>query len=160
MSTEPIKPAGPVLITIRKSAFDGRDQHLLARLEAAAHFQVGRDDVVCLQVGEIETTPASLILDTDGNPITPVVYKFVSTWDLKPQAEASQRQRRPRTPWPSLTLSRGARWQGMVPDDDGNPVEAMLISTGDKLVHLDSPEGVAILLDLNPAAPEPEGPTP
>lgn len=159
MSTEPVKPVEPVIITIRKSVFDGRDQHLLACLDAAAHFQVGRDDVVCLHVGEVETTPASSILDTDGKPVTPGFYKFVSTWGLKTQVEASLRPRRPRTLWPSVKLSRGARWHGQIPDDDGNPVEAMLISTGDRLVHLDSPEGVAILLDLKPAAPEPEGPT-
>lgn len=160
MSTEPVKPAEPVLITV--SDPDGQKLHLLAHMEAAAHFQVGRDDVICLDVGPIEVIRPSVLVDADGKPITPAKYTFSSRWQPKPPAPApvDVRVRRPRTLWPSVKLSRGARWHGQIPDDDGNPVEAMLISTGDRLVHLDSPEGVAILLDLKPAAPEPEGPTP
>lgn len=70
-----------------------------------------------------------------------------STW-----APAVMAERRVVTPvaWPDIKLGRGSRWNGQIPDpnDHSKAIEATLISDGEKLVLLDSPEGRGILTDL------------
>lgn len=74
-------------------------------------------------------------------------YSRVTTWEPIPQPAQIDGPPEPEPeiyPWPTLSLPRGARWNGPV-TLDGITTEENFISDGEKLVPLDGPEGQAVL---------------
>ncbi|MET4187594.1 hypothetical protein ABIB86_000457 [Bradyrhizobium sp. JR1.7] len=137
----------PVTVTITTEEHDGEIQHGLARAKAAGELGLEPNEIICLVVAPVGVQPASEILDPDTKlPVRPARYTFESTW--APRAVERARRSVEQMPWPDVKLPRGARWHGPVPQPEGPPAEATLISTGTKLVWPDSVEGKEVLAGM------------
>lgn len=156
MSVEPVT----VVVTVGPSEF-GSDLDAIARAKAAEELGLEENQIMCISRGPAVHRPEAL-----GEPdeeehrerLSEASLSLTSTW-----APAITAERKVVVPvaWPDIKLGRGSRWNGMIPDpnDHSKAIEATLISDGVGLVHLDSPEGKAILRDLrhpDPTASPPD----
>jgi hypothetical protein len=157
----------PVTITLTTEDPRGEAHIDEARTEAARQLGLDRAQVLCLDMGQIEVvepavwseripplysepnpnTGATSVLREEVPPqlIKPEKLSYQSTWGAKPSTETASQVPAHKVEWPEVKLSRGARWHGVIPDEQGQPIEANLISDGEKLVLIDSPEGWAVL---------------
>lgn len=79
-----------------------------------------------------------------------ISYHRNTTWELKPVVQRDpepEPYKEPEIPWPTLRLSRGAKWHGAV-TIAGVTGEHTFISDGVDLVLIESPEGEAVLKAL------------
>ena len=138
----------PVTVTITTEEHDGEIQHGLARAKAAVELGLEPNEILCLAVAPVGVQPATMISNEETGIMqveTPAKYTVESTW--APKHVDPERTHTP-LPWPDVKLPRGAKWHGLVPRPGDEPVEALLISTGEKLVWPDSVEGQAVLADM------------
>jgi hypothetical protein len=148
MSVEPVT----VSITIESDQF-GSDTDAIARTKAAEELGLDEGQIICIQRGAAKFEPEVLYgegeeIPEGGSAIkVPARMTIESTW--APEQHATVPKGKP-IEWPSLKLGRGSRWNGTIPSpsDPTIGIEATLISDGEKLIPMESPEGRAILLDL------------
>lgn len=143
----------PVTVTTTTEDSDGEIQHGLARAQAAAEIGLEPGQIVCLVVSPVGIQPASEIIDPDTKlPVRPAKYTFESTWAPKSAGHSKEKAPEP-LPWPDVKLPRGARWHGMIPDEHGEPLEALLISDGERLLLIDSAEGKLLMNEMGGEKP-------
>lgn len=151
MSVEPVT----IVVTITAEQF-GSDTDALARTKAADELGLEEHQVICVSRDRAELTQEVLhedgAVDADGVALSgikePATMTLSSTWAPVPVAHVEHRHP---IPWPNIKLGRGSRWNGVIPSakDATMPEEVTLISDGEKLVHLFSPEGQAVIASLH-----------
>lgn len=147
----------PVTITITLSAAEfAADSDAMARTRAAEELGLEEHQIICTSrraTFTMETYHPPLELDEEGKTIDgpqgikdPATMTVISEWAPAPLAAPVQKSAP--LEWPTIKLGRGSRWMGTVPDEHGDPIEASLISDGEKLVFIDSPEGRAVMAEM------------
>ncbi len=141
MSVEPVT----ITTTHDTPLFDPEDH----RAAAAEQLGVEPMEIHCISCGpdSVETVKQALYSE-DGTMLKDRVlaYKRITIWAERPRAprvEAAPAAVEEH-PWPTLKLSRGARWHGPV-TIDGVTSERYFISDGEQLQLMSSPEGKAVL---------------
>lgn len=143
MSVEPVT----ITTTYDHPLFDPEEHRKLA----AEQLGLDGEEIHCIDTGPDRVDIVSPeVYSEDGTLLTQRVlaYTRITTWAERPRAVRTEEPERVEVP--ALvhnvpTLHRGARWHGLL---DGAEVEADYISTGEKLVLLESEEGAAVIKAL------------